>query len=283
MIYINISFLFQAFSDHSDLVSRRMGFIPLPLGILMFRILSQSIRVRGYLAITNVVVGYCCLMTCKVLTSIILLGKACDLIEHHRTTKLHHRSETSSPKLVVQRAKSHPPSRKASIEPSTAPGGLIHSVSLFHSTQLLGSLGDISAQMESQRTLGVRPLFANSTVSLNSLGLNEAILPDGVNTEALPAIELCNNTRGLNQARVGFQGTASGAFVPETELPAGAVFVPETEEESFVLEDQEYCDSQGPDELNETLVPESVSSSETFVIRKRAASFSPGTKTEPDS
>lgn len=32
----------SAFSDHSDLISRRMGFIPLPLGVLVYRIVSGS-------------------------------------------------------------------------------------------------------------------------------------------------------------------------------------------------------------------------------------------------
>lgn len=32
----------KAFSDHSDIVSRRMGFIPLPLAVLCIRILSSS-------------------------------------------------------------------------------------------------------------------------------------------------------------------------------------------------------------------------------------------------
>uniref|UniRef100_T1JP60 Protein TAPT1 homolog n=1 Tax=Strigamia maritima TaxID=126957 RepID=T1JP60_STRMM len=164
----------HAFSDHSDLVSRRMGFIPLPLGILMFRIVNH-------------------LISFKVVTSIVLLGKACDLIEQHRTAKLNH-SETPSPKPVVQRAKSHPPSRKASFERLSTPGGLVHSVSLLHPSHLLGSLGDVTAQMESQRSMGPRPLFSNSTVSINSLGLNETILPEGTEVssetqESTPAVE----------------------------------------------------------------------------------------------
>lgn len=36
-------FIVQATSEHTDLVSRRMGFIPLPLGCLLFRTISQSV------------------------------------------------------------------------------------------------------------------------------------------------------------------------------------------------------------------------------------------------
>lgn len=161
----------HAFSDHSDLVSRRMGFIPLPLGVLVFRIVSQSVKIQGALAFACLAVGYFCLVTLKVLNSIILLGIACDLIENHRHTKQQQPTPTSS-KISLPRAKSHPPSRKASVERLSA-GSLSHSISLIHQTNLLGSLGDISAQMENQETLGPRPLFSNSTVSLNSLGAND--------------------------------------------------------------------------------------------------------------
>ncbi|GBP71083.1 Protein TAPT1 homolog [Eumeta japonica] len=36
-----------AFSDHSDLVARRMGFIPLPLGVVITRVLLQAIKIDG--------------------------------------------------------------------------------------------------------------------------------------------------------------------------------------------------------------------------------------------
>ena len=41
-IYIYKFFFFKAHNDHFDLVSRRMGFIPLPLGSLV-----SSLRERG--------------------------------------------------------------------------------------------------------------------------------------------------------------------------------------------------------------------------------------------
>ena len=41
-IYIYIFFFFKAHNDHFDLVSRRMGFIPLPLGSLV-----SSFREKG--------------------------------------------------------------------------------------------------------------------------------------------------------------------------------------------------------------------------------------------
>ncbi|GFX87233.1 hypothetical protein TNCV_595821 [Trichonephila clavipes] len=37
----------MAFADHSDLISPRMGFIPLPFGALVLRIVSDSIPIVG--------------------------------------------------------------------------------------------------------------------------------------------------------------------------------------------------------------------------------------------
>ena len=60
----NLKFdFFQANSDHSDIVSRRMGFIPLPLGVLMIRVISTAIKSnsKGFLVVCFL--AYCCLFT----------------------------------------------------------------------------------------------------------------------------------------------------------------------------------------------------------------------------
>ena len=54
---------FQAFSDHSDLVSRRMGFIPLPLGVVVIRVVSSAVRFDGPAAIVVAILSYLCLLT----------------------------------------------------------------------------------------------------------------------------------------------------------------------------------------------------------------------------
>ncbi|XP_037083215.1 protein TAPT1 homolog [Pollicipes pollicipes] len=70
-----------AFSDHSDMVSHRMGFISLPLAALTARILLQSVRLTGTGAWLLVAAAYLALATFRVLNTIVILGKACDLIE----------------------------------------------------------------------------------------------------------------------------------------------------------------------------------------------------------
>ncbi|CAG4930907.1 unnamed protein product [Colias eurytheme] len=76
-----------AFSDHSDLVARRMGFIPLPLGVVITRVLVHAVKVDGFAAIFLIFLAYICLITVRVLISIVILGKACDLITLHQSEK----------------------------------------------------------------------------------------------------------------------------------------------------------------------------------------------------
>ncbi len=53
----------QAFTDHSDSVSRRMGFIPLPLGVVMIRVIGSAIRFEGAGAPLVFLLAYLCLVT----------------------------------------------------------------------------------------------------------------------------------------------------------------------------------------------------------------------------
>jgi len=84
-----------AFSDHSDIVSRRMGFIPLPLGVVMLRVVYTSVRSTNPGAWAVVVLAYLCLLTFRILGSIVILGKACDLIDEHKTRQESERKESS--------------------------------------------------------------------------------------------------------------------------------------------------------------------------------------------
>ncbi|KAK6493828.1 transmembrane anterior posterior transformation protein 1-like protein isoform X1 [Huso huso] len=67
----------NAYTDYSDSVSRRMGFIPLPLAVILTRVVTSSVKVQGSLAFVCVLLFYLGLITLKVLNSIVLLGKSC--------------------------------------------------------------------------------------------------------------------------------------------------------------------------------------------------------------
>ena len=51
-------FFLQAFTDPSDLVSRRMGLTPLPLACLLFKILSKTTRLSCWMSVAILFVLY---------------------------------------------------------------------------------------------------------------------------------------------------------------------------------------------------------------------------------
>ncbi|CAD5113030.1 DgyrCDS2230 [Dimorphilus gyrociliatus] len=74
----------QAFSDYLDVVSRRMGFIPLPLAVISIKITFSSMTFSSYKHFLLLGMFLLCLFSLKVLNSICLLGFACNVIKGHR-------------------------------------------------------------------------------------------------------------------------------------------------------------------------------------------------------
>ena len=95
----------RAFSDHSDIVSRRMGFIPLPLGVVMLRVIYTSVRSTNPGALAVVAMAYICLFTFRVLGSIVILGKACDLIDEHRSKQDKKKNDVEERKISESKTK----------------------------------------------------------------------------------------------------------------------------------------------------------------------------------
>ncbi|XP_057561149.1 transmembrane anterior posterior transformation protein 1 homolog [Hippopotamus amphibius kiboko] len=71
----------NAYTDYSDSVARRMGFIPLPLAVLLIRVVTSSVKVQGILSYACVILFYFGLISLKVLNSIVLLGKSCQYVK----------------------------------------------------------------------------------------------------------------------------------------------------------------------------------------------------------
>ncbi|XP_044061996.1 transmembrane anterior posterior transformation protein 1 homolog isoform X2 [Siniperca chuatsi] len=86
----------NACTDYSDSVARRMGFIPLPLAVLLIRVVMSSVKVQGALSYTCVFLFYLGLVSLKVLNSIVLLGKSCVYVKRaNMEDKLFERPSTS--------------------------------------------------------------------------------------------------------------------------------------------------------------------------------------------
>jgi hypothetical protein len=85
----------MALGDQLDAVSRRLGFIPMPLGCLVCRVVANSIHVSGFAELLLIGITYLCLMCLKIITSIILLGMACQYwIPEEESSKLHQAQST---------------------------------------------------------------------------------------------------------------------------------------------------------------------------------------------
>ncbi|XP_065110819.1 transmembrane anterior posterior transformation protein 1 homolog [Paramisgurnus dabryanus] len=95
----------NAYTDYSDSVSRRMGFIPLPLALLLIRVVTSSVKIQGSLSIVCVVLFYLGMITLKVLNSIVLLGKSCMYVkEANMEEKLFQNPPSATPSRVSSRA-----------------------------------------------------------------------------------------------------------------------------------------------------------------------------------
>ncbi|GFO35720.1 transmembrane anterior posterior transformation protein 1-like protein [Plakobranchus ocellatus] len=90
----------HAFTNFSDQVCRRMGFTPMPLICLLYMVCCSSFTVEGPLAWSLVFLLYICLMSTKILNSIILLGWAQRLITE--------RDKTAQPSGTVVNSQTHP-------------------------------------------------------------------------------------------------------------------------------------------------------------------------------
>ncbi|XP_052005501.1 transmembrane anterior posterior transformation protein 1 homolog isoform X2 [Xyrauchen texanus] len=115
----------NAYTDYSDSVARRMGFIPLPLAVLLIRVVMSSVKIQGALSSVCVLLFYLGLITLKVLNSIVLLGKSCHYVkEANMEVKQFDRPTAEIPKQnpkKANQAKSPAPKDKIKVQrPSTS-------------------------------------------------------------------------------------------------------------------------------------------------------------------
>ncbi|CAG0914031.1 unnamed protein product [Notodromas monacha] len=74
----------KSFSDHSDFVSRRLGFQTLPLAVLLIKVVTQIVTVETFGGVILCVLCYFAALSMRILNSTVILGKACDLIDQHQ-------------------------------------------------------------------------------------------------------------------------------------------------------------------------------------------------------
>ncbi|CAH1964666.1 unnamed protein product [Acanthoscelides obtectus] len=178
----------HAFSDHSDLVARRMGFIPLPLGVVMIRVLIHSIRIDDIPSVIVFIVGYLCLGTFKITNSLLILGKACDLISQHKQE----RTSMNSP--LTQRCNSPLTGARLKVDHATSPSHTIIEQPHECGDQVSSNYTPNSRAKDIKSSLlsnGFPPLDINIKIDpsdvdqtiLGSLGLGAAVIFDNSNVD----------------------------------------------------------------------------------------------------
>lgn len=188
----------HAFSDHSDLVARRMGFIPFPLAVVLFKAIYHAVSIDGVAAVLLVILAYIVLVTFRIFNTIYALGRACDLMAKHSascsTTTSTQAPKTSTPIRPlsttdtasspvhinqIQRSKTvdltsthdaqhrHPPI----ISISSAAGAALKEL---HTKNIIDDSAD----------LGATAIFSNSDVDLDDVHLNDKLLNTSSPTSA---------------------------------------------------------------------------------------------------
>lgn len=221
----------HAFSDHSDLVSRRMGFIPYPLGIVLTKALYTAIPFDNGAAIILFIVAYLALLTCRILNTICALGKACDLMKKHQDDK-NQNTPTSSgtsvfttssntginmnglsslnitPVIKVRQTSSTTDTATSPMHSQThtsiqrsktvdvvgpSPTILKHTNNV-HLTEMNNLLNDPN--------LGATALFSNSDVELDDICLNEKLLNDSSCEDVIDDQAMTRSVPDLQQESV---------------------------------------------------------------------------------
>ncbi|XP_014278395.1 protein TAPT1 homolog isoform X2 [Halyomorpha halys] len=142
----------NAYSDRSDLVARRMGFIPLPLGVVMIRVVTTCVKFQSLASILVTLLACCTLFSICVNNNLIILMVACKLIDAHQHQQDHEKEEKSEP--CSKDIATSPTRPVSNLKPPEHPSEITN--------------------------LGSTAIFANSTVSMNDVHLNEEMLRVGV-------------------------------------------------------------------------------------------------------
>uniref|UniRef100_A0A0K0DGF7 Protein TAPT1 homolog n=1 Tax=Angiostrongylus cantonensis TaxID=6313 RepID=A0A0K0DGF7_ANGCA len=105
----------SAFSDYSDQVSRRMGFIPIPLSIMLIRVLSQSFTLQSKTSLIICALSWLLMLAIKIFNGIVLLGKACEHVMTYKELQARAEYELFRKRMVQKKSKSAPSSPHISL------------------------------------------------------------------------------------------------------------------------------------------------------------------------
>ncbi|KIH45829.1 hypothetical protein ANCDUO_24125, partial [Ancylostoma duodenale] len=96
-------------------VSRRMGFIPIPLSIMLIRVLSQTFTLQSKTSIVICVIAWLLMVSIKICNGIVLLGKACVHVTAYKELQARAEYDLYRKRMVEKKSKSAPSSPRISL------------------------------------------------------------------------------------------------------------------------------------------------------------------------
>lgn len=197
----------HAFSDHSDLVARRMGFIPFPLAVVLIKAIYTAVSFHNLAAWLLFLLAYLFALGLRCCLTICALGKACKLMKEHQTernsstpssmtnvpvigaTSITSSCQASNVQLLnnknhvnnnVNCSSSSSATAFKQLNPSNAASSLDQSINFSRATVTSTSTPKkASSEQELDVTnsleLGATALFSNSDVDLDDVCLNEQV------------------------------------------------------------------------------------------------------------
>lgn len=193
----------HAFSDHSDLLARRIGLIPYPLGVILVKALYHSLSFKNFGSIVLFLAAYLCLFSCRVLNTICTLGKACDIMQKHQEEKIAEKMASHQPTGSIMKSKSSTCDGKVDIatsplhkdkvpiiktltqspdiSSSTSPIRVLSSTTKNHQACSVSSVSSDENNLKINSPLGATVIFSNSDVDLDDIGiLNSKVIEQSV-------------------------------------------------------------------------------------------------------
>ncbi|CAG9856709.1 unnamed protein product [Phyllotreta striolata] len=167
----------HAFSDHCDLLARRMGFIPLPLGVVTIRVLVHCVKIENIGSIIILILIFTFLTSLKIFNSLVILARACYLIAQHRLEKASSLNSPTynrcnSPLLTRSRTDSGTsPLHPIVDQPTSKPIVVFQNIVVEKRDN-----GKIEPPLPIPVDLGSAAIFANSNVDLQNATLNDELL-----------------------------------------------------------------------------------------------------------
>uniref|UniRef100_A0A1B6K9F4 TAPT1-like protein n=1 Tax=Graphocephala atropunctata TaxID=36148 RepID=A0A1B6K9F4_9HEMI len=194
----------NAFTDHSDLVARRMGFIPLPLGVVMLRVLGHTVQVQGAAAVSLATLAFLCVTSFKILISVALLGIACKLISHHQQENKPSTDVSSPVRSIKDSATS--PTRPQTPVPASVRRPLPPGEAVTTQQPTVEPALTPTPATTNMPNLNSTPLFSNSAVSIMDVCLNEEMLRVGL--ESIGEENLTRSVPNIQQEAAEMNGGA---------------------------------------------------------------------------